>query len=83
MYRPGKEILLADALSHLPSRTDTEIKLDLRVDAISMSAFIRTHLVKIAAETQRDPNPFHSIQIDIKWLVTEMHQCTQNSQKLL
>ena len=28
-YRPGKEMLLADALSRLPSRTNTEIKLDL------------------------------------------------------
>ena len=28
-YRPGKEMLLADALSCLPSRTNTEIKLDL------------------------------------------------------
>ena len=28
-YRPGKEMLLADALSHLPSRTNTEMKLDL------------------------------------------------------
>ena len=54
-YRPGKEMLLADALSHLPSRTDTEIKLDLRVNAISMSQFTRSHLTKIAAETQRDP----------------------------
>ena len=26
---PGREMLLADALSHLPSRTNTEIKLDL------------------------------------------------------
>ena len=54
-YRPGKEMLLADALSQLPSRTNTEIKLDLRVDAISMSAFNRSHLTKIAAETQCDP----------------------------
>ena len=51
-YRPGKEMLLADALSHLPSQTDTQIKLDLRVDAISMSAFTRSHLTKIVAETQ-------------------------------
>ena len=29
MYWPGREMLLADALSHLPSRTNTEIKLDL------------------------------------------------------
>ena len=53
-YRPGKEMLLADALSHLPSRTDTEIKRDLRFNAISMSAFTRIHLTIIAAETQRD-----------------------------
>ena len=54
-YRPGKEVLLADALSHLPSQTDTQIKLDLRVDAISMSAFTRSCLMKIAAETQWYP----------------------------
>ena len=54
-YRPGKEMLLADALSCLPPRIDTEIKLDLRVDAISMSAFTRSRLTKIAAEMQRDP----------------------------
>ena len=29
MYQPGKEMLLADALSRLPSRTNTEVKLDL------------------------------------------------------
>ena len=29
MYRPGREMLLADALSHLPSRTNTEIQLNL------------------------------------------------------
>ena len=54
-YRPGNKMLLADALSHLPSRTDTEIKLNLRVDAISLSEFSRSCLTKIAAETQQDP----------------------------
>ena len=54
-YRPGKEMLLADALSHLPPWTDKQIKLNLRVDAISMSAFTRSRLTKIAAETQQDP----------------------------
>ena len=53
--RPGKEMLLADALSCLPSRINTEIKLDLRVDAISMSAFSRSHLTKVRAETQLNP----------------------------
>ena len=47
-------MLLADTLSCLPSRTDTEIKLDLRVDTISLSHFSNHLLTKIAAETQRD-----------------------------
>ena len=55
MYRPGKEMLLADALSHLPSRMDTEIKLNLRFNAISMPNFTRSRLTKIASKTQRDP----------------------------
>ena len=54
-YQPGREMLLPDALSCLPSRTYTEIKLDLRVDAISVFAFSPRHLTKIAAETQQDP----------------------------
>ena len=55
MYWPGREMLLADGLSCLPSRTNTEIKLDLQVDAISMFAFTPRHLTKIRAETQWDP----------------------------
>ena len=55
MYQPGREMLLADALSCLPSRTNTEIKLDLRVDVISMFAFTPRRLTKIRAETQWDP----------------------------
>ena len=65
-YRPGKEMLLADALSHLPSRTDTQIQLNLRVDAISMSAFTRSCLTKVAAETQWDP------------ILSTVHRLTQN-----
>ena len=55
MYWPGREMLLVDALSHLPSRTNTEIKLDLQVNAILMFAFTLRHLTKIGAETQWDP----------------------------
>ena len=54
-YQPGREMLLADALSCLPSRTNTEIKLDLRVNAISMFAFTLRCLTKIGAETQWHP----------------------------
>ena len=67
MYQPGREILLADALSHLPSRTNTEIKLDLRVNAISMFAFSPRCLTKIAAETQQDP------------ILSMVHRLTLNS----
>ena len=66
MYRPGKKMLLADAFSHLPSWTDTQIQLNLRVNAISISAFTRSHLTKIAAETQWDP------------ILSTAHRLTQN-----
>ena len=54
-YWPGKEMLLADALTHLPSRANnSEIKLDLQVDAISISAFSSSQLTKTANKTQKD-----------------------------
>ena len=59
-------MLLADALSHLPSRTNTEIKLDLQVDTISTFAFSQRCLTKIAAETQWDP------------ILSMVHQLTLN-----
>ena len=67
MYWPGREMLLADALSCLPSRTNTEIKLDLQVDAISMFAFTLRCLTKISAETQWDP------------ILSMVHRLTLNS----
>ena len=55
-YWPGKEMLPADALSCLPSRVNnSEIKLDLRVNAISFSAVCNSQLTKTANETQKDP----------------------------
>ena len=55
-YRPGKEMLLADALSCLPSRANnTEIKLNLWVDVISFVAFSSRQLTKTTMETQKDP----------------------------
>ena len=50
-----KQYDLVMALSHLPSRMNTEIKLDLRVDAILMFSFTPRCLTKIGAETQWDP----------------------------
>ena len=73
-YRPGKEMLLTDAISRLPSRTETEVKLDLRVDAISLSEFSRSRLTKIAAETQRDPilSTVHRVTLN-RWPTRHTH----------
>ena len=55
MYWPGKEMLLTDALSHLPSRANnSKIKLNLRVNAISFTAFSSSRLTKTTTETQKD-----------------------------
>ena len=51
-YRPGKEMQLADALSHCPARASQEIKLDMRVDYI---AFMKPWIEKLKDSTQRDP----------------------------
>ena len=65
-YWPGKE-MLADALSCLPSRANnSEIKLNLQVDAISISAFSSSQLTKTANETQKDP------------ILSTVHQLTLN-----
>ena len=66
-YQPGREMLLVDALNCLLSRTNTEIKLDLRVDTISMFAFTPRCLTKIRAETQWDP------------ILSTVHRLTLNS----
>ena len=63
-YRSGKEMLLTDALSHLPSRANnSEIKLDLRVNTISFAAFSSSQLTKTTTETQKD-----SILSTVHWL---------------
>ena len=63
-YWPGKEMLLADVLSHLPSwANNSEIKLNLSVDAISISAFSSSQLTKTVNETQKDP-----ILLTVHWL---------------
>ena len=51
-YRPGKEMQLANALSHCLVRASQEIKLDMRVDYI---AFTKPWIEKLKDSTQRDP----------------------------
>ena len=51
-YRPGKEMLLADALSRCPSQASGEIKLDMTVDYI---AFSKTWITKLKDTMREDP----------------------------
>ena len=51
-YRPGKEMLLADALSHLPSPANTTIELDMRIDH---HGFTTERIRQISAKTATDP----------------------------
>ena len=51
-YKPGKDMLFADALSRCPSWTSGEINLDMRVDYI---AFNKTWIAKLNEAIQEDP----------------------------
>ena len=51
-YKPGSEMLLADALSRCPARYSQEIKLDLHVDYI---AFTSTWIETLKETTCEDP----------------------------
>ena len=51
-YRPGKDILLVDALSRCPSWASVEIKLDIRVNYIEFS---KTWIAKQKDTTREDP----------------------------
>ena len=51
-YRPGKEMLLADALSRLPSPANTTIELDMRIDH---HGFTTERIKQISVETATDP----------------------------
>ena len=51
-YRPGKDMLLTDALSRCPARGSEEIKLDMRVDYV---AFNKAWIAKLKEATREDP----------------------------
>ena len=51
-YKPGKEMLLADALSRLPSPANTTIELHMRIDH---HGFTTNWIRQIEAETSTDP----------------------------
>ena len=51
-YKPGKDMLLADALSRCPSKGYEEIKLDMHVDYV---AFNKAWIAKLKEVTREDP----------------------------
>ena len=51
-YRPGKDMLLADALSRCPARGSEEIKLDMRVNYVT---FNKAWIAKLKEATREDP----------------------------
>ena len=51
-YKPGKEMLLKDAMSRCPSHSSEEIKLDMRVDYV---AFSKAWIAKLKDATWEDP----------------------------
>ena len=51
-YKPGRDMLLTDALSRCPSRLSEDIKLDMRVDYI---AFNKAWINKLKEATWEDP----------------------------
>ena len=75
MYRPGKEMLLADALSCLLSRTNTEIKLDLRVDAISTFRILPKTSHQDSSRDAMGPHPLDSALTHPEWLAWQTRSC--------
>ena len=59
-YKPGKEMLLADALSRLPSPANTTIELDMRIDH---HGFTTERIRQIETETATDTDIVHSLQL--------------------
>ena len=79
MYRPGKEMLLADALSHLPSWTDTQIQLNLKSWChIHFSLHKEPPDQDCSRNTMRS-NPVNSTQIDTEWWAQQMHKTSPES----
>ena len=81
-YRPGKEMLLADALSHLPSRTNTEIKLDLSRCHINLCILPETSHQDSSRDTMR-PHPLDGAPTHPERLARQTRLCPQSSQILL
>ena len=74
-YRPGKDMLLADALSRCPARGSEEIKLDMRVDYV---AFNKAWIAKLKEATCR-----YCISTDSAGMATPEKAHSQDGQGVL
>ena len=82
-YWPGREMLLADALSHLPSRTNTEIQLDLPSGChIDVCLHPETSDQDWCIDTM-GPHPLNGAQTHPEWLAWQTRSCPQSGKILL
>ena len=79
-YKPGSEMLLADALSRCPARYSQEIKLDLRVDYIAFtSAWIET----LRETTCKDPVLSTGVSACAAWMAKGEEESAKRGKILL
>ena len=73
-YRPGKEMLLADALSRCPSRASGEIKLDMRVNYLDCQT---------QGYNEGRPHSWHSVPAYLAGMATSKKAYSVNGQGIL
>ena len=79
-YRPGKDMLLADALSRCPACGSEEIKLDMRVNYV---AFNKAWIAKLKEGNSGRPYHWYCISTDSAGLATPMKAHSQDGQGIL
>ena len=77
-YRPGKEMLLADALSRLPSPANSTIELDMRIDHHGFT----TDQTNISRNCYRS-NPSHSTQLYTGWMANPQKESSMYCETVL
>ena len=79
-YKPGKDMLLVDALSRCPAHGSEEIKLDMRVDYV---AFNKAWIAKLKEATREDPITRDCISTDTAGMATPTKAHSQDGQGVL
>ena len=82
-YQPGREMLLADALSCLPSRTNTKIKLDPMGRHHIYVCLLPKMSHQDCSRDSMGPHPLNVAQTHPEWLARQTRSCPQSGQILL